>query len=86
MQQARHVGFQGAPGSPEEFGWDWSQALAAVNAGKPEGWLRAVLARHGTRYQRVLDRDGKGKADGYVASLYRRAEQYVAAHLSGVKG
>lgn len=80
MREARHQGFQGAPGSPEEFGWDWAQALAAVNAGKPETWLTAVLARHGTRYQRVLGRDGRAKADGYVASLYRRAEQYVAAN------
>jgi hypothetical protein len=80
MREARHLGFQGAPGTPEEFGWDWQQALAAVNAGKPEAWLRAVLARHGTRYGRVLARDGQGVADGYVWELYRRAEQYAQAN------
>lgn len=80
LREARHAGYQGLPGTPEEFGWDWQQALGAANAGKPESWLRAVLARHGTRYGRVLARDGQAKADGYVSSLYRRAQQYVAEH------
>jgi hypothetical protein len=63
-----------------DFDFEWSIALAAVNAGKGEEWLRKVLIDKGPYYDYIKSRPyphgGKQKADKYVSKLYAKAVAY----------
>lgn len=62
------------------FDYEWALALAAVNAGKNEAWLRKVLIDKGPHYEYIRTKPypwgGQGKADKYVSMLYAKAVAY----------
>jgi predicted transcriptional regulator len=58
-----------------DFDYEWAIALAAVNAGKSEAWLRKVLKDRGPFFASIEDR-GKEKAERYVSKLYAKALDY----------
>jgi hypothetical protein len=43
-----------------DFAYEWAIALAAVNAGHSEAWLRKVLIDGGPNYHTIVKQHGKG--------------------------
>jgi biotin operon repressor len=59
-----------------DFGYEWAIALAAVNAGHSEAYLRKLLIDVGPLYHEIETKRGKGRADRYVTRLYEKAVRY----------
>jgi hypothetical protein len=73
MRRLLRLGNDGTYAS--DFDYEWSIALAAVNAGRSEAWLRKVLKDRGPFYASIEER-GKEKAERYVSKLYAKAVAY----------
>jgi biotin operon repressor len=63
-----------------DFAYEWAIALAAVNAGHSEAYLRKLLIDVGPLYHEIEAKRGKGRADRYVEKLYAKAVRYREEH------
>jgi hypothetical protein len=95
-QRIKRLLIEGNDGTyKSDFAFEWAITLSAVNAGKPEEWVRKALRDRGPNYHAILvgkteedefgriikrGKFGKEAADRYVSTLYAKAEQYRKEH------